>query len=311
MAGADAGNTIEGDRRDGGDSGASGPAVGAGGGNGRAVGYSDGRGAGAVAQLRAGGAIAGIVPTTIEEVFRLANAIAKSGLAPRDMATAEKLTVAILQGLEIGIPPMMAVNKIAVVNGRPALWGDALPAILWSKRFKLHETFRGTGDQHFAECVVVRPDGEEITRQFSVADAKIAGLWGKPGPWKQYPDRMLQMRARGLAARDGAADVLAGIYTAEEAMDVAPPPDRPEDLFDAPPMSGSRKTSAQAKRDGDDVSFNELRGAISGVDTLDELGTLEAAHAEFLLSLPHGWARIVTTEINDRRRDLSASEAAP
>jgi hypothetical protein len=55
--------------------------------------------------------------------------------------------------------------------------------------------------------------------KFTVADAKKAGLWGKTGPWTQYPKRMLQMRARGFALRDAFPDVLKGLVTAEEAQD--------------------------------------------------------------------------------------------
>lgn len=262
-----------------------------------------------VVPLRAGGAIAGIVPTSIEEVFRLATAIAKSGMAPRDMSTAEKLTVAILHGLEIGIPPMMAINKIAVVNGRPTLWGDAVPALLLSKGFKLRETHYDAGDARFASCTVIRPNGENITRTFSVEDAKLAGLWGKQGPWKQYPDRMLQMRARGLAARDGAADVLSGIYLAEEMQDVTPEPDPSSDLLAPPPKSTRRKTAYRAKIDGDDVAYNELRGAVSSADTLDDLDTLTASNADFLLILPYPWAQIVEAEISDKRAELASQTA--
>ena len=46
--------------------------------------------------------------------------------------------------------------------------------------------------------------------------AKRAGLWGKQGPWQQFPDRMMQMRARGFTLRDGFADVLGGLYLREE-----------------------------------------------------------------------------------------------
>lgn len=255
--------------------------------------------------LRTGGAIAGIVPSSIEEVFRLATAVAKSGMAPRDMSTPEKLTVAILHGLEIGIPPMMAINKIAVVNGRPTLWGDAVPALLLSKGFRIREHFDGEGTERCAMCSVVRPNGEIIARSFSVADAMVAGLWGKQGPWKQYPDRMLQMRARGLAARDGAADVLSGIYLAEEMQDVAEPKST-NDLLPPAPSSNRRKSSSQAKKDGDDIAFNELRGAISGADTAEDLATIVSANAEFMDTLPHGWVRIVQAEIDDKRSELGA-----
>lgn len=170
-----------------------------------------------VVSLKAGGPIAGIIPTSIEEVFRLSNAIKLSGLAPASLNTAEKITVAILTGLEVGLPPMFALSKIAVINGRPALWGDALPALLWSRGFKLREWIAGSaGSTRCAFCEITRPDGTKIERAFSEADAVTAGLWNKGGPWKQYPERMLTMRARGFAARDGAADVLGGLYVAEE-----------------------------------------------------------------------------------------------
>jgi len=62
---------------------------------------------------------------------------------------------------------------------------------------------------------------------FSVADAKKAGLWGKSGPWQQYPKRMLQLRARGFALRDAFPDVLRGLVTAEEAQDYSTPEPTP------------------------------------------------------------------------------------
>jgi hypothetical protein len=65
--------------------------------------------------------------------------------------------------------------------------------------------------------------GQEASgAKFSVADAKKASLWGKAGPWQSYPDRMLQMRARGFGLRDKFADALRGLSIAEEAMDIAP-----------------------------------------------------------------------------------------
>ncbi|MDO9381868.1 MAG: hypothetical protein Q7T86_03300 [Hyphomicrobiaceae bacterium] len=174
---------------------------------------------GNVVALKVGGPIMGIVPQNIDEIFRLATGIAKSGLAPPSMATAEKLMVAIMTGLELGLPPMFAINKIAVINGKPTLWGDAIPALLWSRGFKLKEWGEGEGSGLAAVCSVTRPDGSTIERRFDVQDAIAAGLWGKAGPWKQYPARMLQMRARGFAARDGAADVLGGLYLREELED--------------------------------------------------------------------------------------------
>mgnify|MGYP000367196687 CR=1 FL=1 len=143
-----------------------------------------------VVSLKSGGAIHAIVPQTIEEVFRLAQGIAASGLAPKGMDKPEQITVAILTGLEIGLPPMFAIQKIAVINGRPSIWGDAVPALLWARGFKIKEWIEGEGDARAAHCEVTRPDGDKIERTFSVAKAKKAGLWGKAGPWTQHDERM-------------------------------------------------------------------------------------------------------------------------
>jgi len=77
----------------------------------------------------------------------------------------------------------------------------------------------GEGDARHGFCVFVRRGEPPQRRTFSVADAKKAGLWGKQGPWQQYPDRMLQLRARGFAVRDVFPDALRGLVTIEEAQD--------------------------------------------------------------------------------------------
>ena len=241
-----------------------------------------------VPALIAGRKVAGIVPTSIEETFRLATAISKSGLAPSTLRNPEAIMVAIMQGLELGLPPMMALNKIAVVNGRPTLWGDAVPALLWSKNFKLDESV----SDNVATCTVTRPDGHKVTRTFSEADARKAGLWGKAGPWTQYPNRMLQMRARGLAARDGAADALSGLYITEELQDAEP--------IDITP----RKSSAQAKRDGTNETFNAIMKAISDAPEASDLMRLRTDEAETWASLPSRWATLANESYFYRMKDF-------
>jgi hypothetical protein len=206
-------------------------------------------------------------------VYRLATAIAKSGLAPKDLRTPEAITVAIMTGLELGLPPMFALNKIAVINGRPTLWGDAIPGLLWSRGFKLREWTDGKNDDRAAHCEIIRPSGDVIERGFSVADAKAAGLWGKQGPWKQFPDRMLAMRARSFCARDGAADVLGGLYVAEEIDGGTLYAEGHSEQF-------KRKSSAAAKRDGTDVKFNELTSSIDAAESADDLMQLRVSHMD-------------------------------
>jgi hypothetical protein len=185
--------------------------------------------------MASGAKIQAIVPQTMEEAYRLGKAVCLAGMAPKGMDTPEKCMIAIMQGMEVGLSPMQSLQRIAVVNGRPTIWGDGAMALVrasGSCEF-VRESVRGEGDARTAGCVVKRRgEPEEVTRTFSVADAKKAGLWAKQGPWSQYPDRMLQMRARAFALRDVFADVLGGMYLREE-MDetperkMAPPPPAP------------------------------------------------------------------------------------
>ena len=97
-----------------------------------------------------------------------------------------------------------------------------MPALCLTKMSKFNETFEGKPyeDDYRAVCVVGRKGLEgEHRAEFSVAQAKKAGLWGKKGPWVSYPDRMLKMRARGFALRDRFADCLGGLISSEEAQD--------------------------------------------------------------------------------------------
>ena len=117
---------------------------------------------------------------------------------------------------------MQSMQNIAVINGRPSVWGDALLGLVKASPVcdDVVETLEGEGDRMTAICVAKRKGKSPVEARFSVQDAIGADLWSKPGPWKQYPKRMLQMRARGFALRDAFPDVLRGLITAEEAADI-------------------------------------------------------------------------------------------
>jgi len=125
--------------------------------------------------------------------------------------------IAIQWGEEIGLAPLQSTQNIAVINGRPALWGDALPALV--KASKQCEYISLTCENNIATCKVKRVGEPEHTVIFSKAMAEKARLWGKAGPWCDYPERMLQNRARAFALRDTFPDVLKGLYTVEELDD--------------------------------------------------------------------------------------------
>lgn len=171
----------------------------------------------------------GVVPQSMEDVYRLAQYISRSELAPKDYrGKVDNCVAAIMMGADLGLKPMQAVRYIAVINGRPSIWGDGLLAIVMNHRdFQgIREDFEPPGaslEETTAVCKVVRRGVGEIVRTFSFADAKRAKLSTKEGTWQQYPMRMLQMRARGFACRDAFPDALIGLDVGEIAQDAQEP----------------------------------------------------------------------------------------
>lgn len=160
-----------------------------------------------------------LAPQNITEALEFANMMSKSNLVPKEFTgNPGNILVAIQWGSELGLQPMQAMQNIAVINGRPSLWGDSVIALVKASPVCEYVVEETTDAQ--AVCRVKRRGEPEQVRVFTVDDAKKAGLYGKQGPWTQYPKRMLQMRARSWALRDVFPDVLRGMPIAEELMDI-------------------------------------------------------------------------------------------
>ncbi len=159
---------------------------------------------------------------TFDELERWALMAAKSAMVPKDYKDSPaNIILAVQMGAELGLRPMQSLQNIAVINGRPSVWGDAMLALCKTHPayISTEEIWSGSGDDYGATCTMIRRGEPPVVRTFTIAQAKKAALWGKTGPWQQYPDRMLQMRARGFAARDAYPDKLRGLVSVEEAQD--------------------------------------------------------------------------------------------
>ena len=120
----------------------------------------------------------GIVISNFDELTRFAVAVSKSNLAPKGFDSAESIFVAIQMGMEVGLSPMAALQNIAVVNGRPTIWGDAQLAVCrgtgelevfeeWFEIGGAKSTRNPTDykDDTAAICRVKRKDGQETIEE--------------------------------------------------------------------------------------------------------------------------------------------------
>ena len=251
----------------------------------------------------------GIAPKTIEEGWRLAQFIAQSELVPKGYrGRPADVLVAIQYGMEVGLPPMAALHSIYVTNGRPSLWGDGfLAVIMASPRYKDHDEYYMVANERreFLTAADLQKDDtmavttfwrtdttRATTATFSIAKAKKAGLWSKEGPWQNYPDRMLKMRARGFAGHDAFPDVLRGIREAEEVIDVEPQtgaePEPPKEVRRLSEMKAAEPAAAMAPTDDVEigpVKVSDVEQFLGGytvslhngqrVDVLNDLDALE------------------------------------
>ena len=160
-----------------------------------------------------------LAPKDLDEAMRFADMLASASIVPKDyIGKPGNVLVALQWGMELGLQPMQAMQSIAVINGRPSLWGDAMLALV--KAHPAFEWIKEECDGNVATCTIKRRGEPEVVQSFSLEEAKRAGLTGKQGPWTQHPKRMLQMRARGFALRDAFPDALRGVISAEEARDI-------------------------------------------------------------------------------------------
>ena len=161
-------------------------------------------------------------PQTFDQALTFSQYLADSDMVPKDYkGKPENCLVAMQWGADVGLPGLQALQNIAVINGRPSIWGDAAKALVLNHPScdDIEEWIEGEGDNMTAVCIAKRKGKRPVEQRFSVADAKKAQLWGKAGPWQAYAKRMLQMRARGFALRDAFPDALRGLVLAEEAQD--------------------------------------------------------------------------------------------
>ena len=238
----------------------------------------------------------GVQLRSLDDAWRFSTMVIQSGLAPFGFDTAQQVLIAIQCGAEVGLPPMQALQSIAVINKRPTIWGDAVPGLVHSggNCEYIKEWIEGEGDKRTAFCEAKRKDQTEpCRRSFSVADAKKAGLWQteaivtrknrnggtyekeNDSPWWKYPERMLAMRARSWCLRDSFADALRGLQIREEVEDYADNSIPGEVVESTKPKLLSEIADEADEEPKRSESYTRIKAVIDATDDRDKEGAAE------------------------------------
>lgn len=219
-----------------------------------------------------------LAPQNLTEAMEFARMMSDSELVPKAFkGKPGDVLIAVQMGAEVGLQPMAAIQSIAVINGKPGIYGDAGKAILLNAGCVIEEDdieiIKQTGR---GRCKITRGGRPPVERTFSIENAQKAGLWNKDGPWKNYPERQMAWRAFWFAARDAAADLLRGFGGAEELVDF-------EALRDVTPRQAEPKAPPALPNYADDkfkLNLPAWRDLIAkGTKTADEIiATVSTKH---------------------------------
>lgn len=260
-----------------------------------------------MSQLQATNKQSGFInPQTYEQAWQFSEMLANSEMVPKNFkGKPADILIAMQMGSEIGLQPMQSLQNIAVVNGRPTIWGDAVIAICQSSGMLEDITEEVTDD--YATVTVKRAGQEPHSVTFSMADAKKAGLAGKAGPWTQYPKRMMKNRARAYALRDKFADVLSGFGITEEEKDrvVDVTPQKPKKTSNAGASALLNRVKKQPTAEAPVIEYYDTSELLSTIEQITDVKQIGPIGQEIKAMVENAAINIKDEDVNELRQALA------
>ncbi|MDX2078776.1 MAG: recombinase RecT, partial [bacterium] len=115
------------------------------------------------------------------------------------------------------LDPMIAIDFISIVDGKPVVDGKGLLALVRFRR-DIVEWVKIDSQPTFCTVTIKRKDEEPASSTFTLEHAEKMSLMSKWN-WKAQPQTMLKWRAVSQACREICSDIIGGLYTKEEISD--------------------------------------------------------------------------------------------
>lgn len=159
------------------------------------------------------------------QLLRAADMLSKTSIIPQSyQGKPQDCFVAIEMATRMGVSPMVVMQNMYVVKGKPSWAGQACTMLINScgKFREVKHVYTGTKGTDSRGCYVTavrcsdgeQIDGVEVTMQM----AKSEG-WTSNPKWKNMPELMLAYRASAFFARVYCPEALMGVQTYEEVYD--------------------------------------------------------------------------------------------
>lgn len=166
-----------------------------------------------------------------------AKMLVESGFLPPALNTAQKAVAVALTGQELGIPMMLALRTIHIIEGKPTLSADLMASLVLREIDRHGDGLLLVMPPTAQQCTVrYRRWGNRDTLEYTytIKDAERANLAGR-ATWKAHPAAMLRARAVSAVCRMAFPDVVAGLYTPDELLADSEPIGETGAAEDGPP----------------------------------------------------------------------------
>lgn len=209
---------------------------------------------------------------------RMAKALTTSSLVPTEYQNnlGNALIALELSG-RVNASPLMVMQNLDIIHGRPSWRAQfVIASINTCGRFSpLRFRFEGTegkDDWGCRACAIEKASGEELQGPLvTIKIAKDEGWYSRKGSkWQTMPELMLRYRSATFFGRLYSPELLMGIPTSDEVIDLDPSEYRRIDK-DADPFGPKHNAFDMPEGDtsGEDVEHDE-DGVISGDDDAEE-----------------------------------------
>jgi hypothetical protein len=163
---------------------------------------------------------------SFEMAQRMAIALSKSELIPKQyQGNIPSTMIALELSKRTGVSPIMVMQNLNVIQGKPSWSSSFIIAVINSyKKFSMPLNFELNGEGDTRTCVAfttgidgARYESPEVSVKMAIAE----GWMGKPGSkWKTMPELMLRYRAAAFFGRLYCPELLMGMQTEDEVVDV-------------------------------------------------------------------------------------------
>lgn len=159
-----------------------------------------------------------------EETLRIGKGYSMSGIVPSAYANKPfDCAIAVDMANRLGVPPLMVMQQLFVVKGKPVWSGQACMTFIRNRFDDVDVVYTGERGTDTYGCYISAVDGDKKIQgtEITIAMVKAEG-WMQNTKWRNMPQQMLAYRAASFFARVYCPNILMGCQVEGEVEDCEP-----------------------------------------------------------------------------------------